>query len=357
MPPPKMVFDGTKWDAQFHTAADALKPRPPTKYVINPILPEASLSIFYGLPGRHKTNIVMDAAVCVALNQMWLKGDSFEGFNIVSAPIMWIDADSGIDLLYERFAALLMSHGKNPVHRCNAKLHYASFLDPAFVVSDDAAINEVIRRTTLAKAKMLVFDNLGTISGGVDENSPLMIPVMNRLRFIAEKTRAAVVIIHHITKNGHGEKGKEQRKSPRGHGSIEAAVDGAYWIDAEDDVVTIRQTKARRSPVGIFSAMYEYSHKPDTRDLQTMTFKGIEPQLPSDMVRARQTLSEYFRTRKEGNQSNLVKVLMENKIGETKARSILHTFERCNYLLVKSGQAHNQRVYLLGNPKATIHPF
>lgn len=345
------VFDGTKWDTQFYTAKDALADRPPTHYIIESLIAEASLSVFYGLPGEHKTNVVIDMVICATLGVKWMEGDSFEGFKTERNACLWIDADSGITTLHERFGAALLAHGKGAAQRAASKIHYASFLDPSFMANEDAPVAEVIRRAQAIKAAIIVFDNLGTISGGVDENSPLMIPVMSRLRTIAERSRAAVIIIHHIPKP----RKDESRKSPRGHGSIEAAVDSAFYVSASDNLVNIKHTKSRHARVSPIGGLYRFEHKPNTKDLRVASFSGVESELPKDYIMARKCILDHFQTVPEAIQSVLVEKLSKCKIGKNKALAMLDTFVRCNMLMLKSGNLpHNVRVYRLGNAKAKL---
>ena len=138
--PKASMFDGARWDDQFFTAKDALAPRAPTCNLIEGLVPIPSLSIFYGLPASYKTNLVIDGMTCVSLGEIWLKGDDFRGFGTLRKPILWIDADSGIDILHERFAASLRTHGKTQGQQIAAPIRYASFLDPAFCVTDDASV-------------------------------------------------------------------------------------------------------------------------------------------------------------------------------------------------------------------------
>ncbi|MEJ5225038.1 MAG: AAA family ATPase, partial [Anaerolineales bacterium] len=122
--------------------------------------------------------------------------------------------------------------------------------------------------------KFIVIDNLMTISGGKDENSPEIAPAMNGLRALAERTGAAVVVIHHARKqNGiRGGLGDDLR----GHSSIRGAIDLALLVEREEgaDSVTVKSTKTRDVDVEPFGALFTYTHKPGTYDLETAAFFG-----------------------------------------------------------------------------------
>jgi hypothetical protein len=343
------VFDGTKWNTQFYDANDALKERPPTEYIIQDILPAASLSIFYGAPGSGKTNIVMDLCACCALGKRWLTSDTFDGFETKRVPVLWVDVDCGANLLHERWGAVLRGHGKNEIQRRAVKLQYASFLDPAFVANNDASVNEIIARANKIGARIIVFDNLGNISGGMDENTSQMIQVVAHLRYIAERTNSAVVVIHHVAKNSD-----TPRRSSRGHGSIDASADNAFYVESDDETLLIQQTKARRHKLPLFGAIFDYTHRDKTSDLYSFYFSGVEPELPKHIDSARRVLLEYLQKHKRANQSALVEILMKNKLSKHKALGILLLFTKCNLLKVLSGQAHNQKLYEIGNREARI---
>lgn len=308
--------------------------------------------MFYGLPGSGKTNLMIDGFVCASLGTCWLAGDDFDGFQTKRSPVLWIDADSGEDILHERFKASLRSHGKNVLQRDSAVLHYCSFLDPPFCTGSEGAVNEIIRRALDWKVGLIGFDNLGTVSGAADENSSQMEEVMNRLRFIAVKTRSAVVVIHHTTKQA-GNADSKIRITPRGHSSIEAAIDNAFWVDMKDGLVTIRQTKCRRAPIPAFGALFEFTHRNGTHDLEIMQFIGIEPELPKDYLKAKQVIIDYMRVNGCGNQSQLIALLAKCTIGKDRAIVILRALMLCNFLKVKSGP-HNAHVYMIGDAKAKI---
>src|SRR3972149_12168612 len=101
-------FDASQWDSQILTAKDALEKIPVTNYVVKPLLVLPSLNLFYGIPGSLKTNVLMDLAVCLSLGRQWLKSsEGFEGFKVEHLPVLWVDYDSGHDILHERFSAFL----------------------------------------------------------------------------------------------------------------------------------------------------------------------------------------------------------------------------------------------------------
>ena len=54
-----------------------------------------------------------------------------------------------------------------------------------------------------------IIDNLGTVSGGRDENSSEMVDVMANLRWAAQESGATIWIIHHARKGTGTTNGRE----------------------------------------------------------------------------------------------------------------------------------------------------
>jgi len=103
-----------------------------------------------------------------------------------------------------------------------------------------------------------------------------MIGVMFNLRWLADVTGAAIVIIHHQRKgNGIGGRAGD---ALRGHSSIEAAIDLALQITREPyaELINIEMTKSRGLEVYPFSAAFTFDHN-NAGDLETAAFYSIEP--------------------------------------------------------------------------------
>lgn len=333
------IFDDTLWDTQVRTPKDAFAERPPRQFVIHPFLPESSLNVFYGTSGDLKSMVVVDLAACCLCGENWLIGEEFAGFKTERCAVLWIDVDNGRDVMDERMAAALRGHAKNIQQALAVPLRYLSFPNPSFHANNDAAVNAIIRKINQWNIRLVVFDNLAMVSGGAEENTAQMADVMKGLRFIAEKTKVAVIVIHHNPKND------KSKDSLRGHTSIIAALNHAYWVQRDDEVITITPTKVRTKPIDPISGIFQFEAKGDI--LHRFVFEGIEPELNPITVKARQKLGEHLKKAKEANQSDLVKALKGSGVGRTRAIAEINSAVRHNLLLVKSGQARNQKLYTL----------
>jgi hypothetical protein len=257
---------------QILSLADAYLPRPASQYLVAGLLPLPSLTILYGPPGCLKTFLGGDIAVCVAGGLPWLPSQAGQptARTTMQAPALWIDCDNGRRRTDERFEAL----GRFRNLRPDSPLYYVVLPRPPFDAGDAAQIDLLIGRVRRLGAKFLGLDNLGTISGGRDENSSQMIEVMSGLRYLTECTGAAVLVNHHQRKGfGHGGRAGD---TLRGHSSIEAAIDLALQVtrDEHSDLVTIKSTKTRDVDVADFGAYFDYTWKPESQELATATFWG-----------------------------------------------------------------------------------
>lgn len=341
-------FDPTQWDKQIFTTKDILSELPVTRYLVSPVMVIPSFNLFYGIPGSLKTNILIDLAICVSLGCNWLTSEDFCGFKTDQANILWVDCDSGKNILHERLSAFLREHAKNETQAHQAKIYFMSFPHPQFSAMNDAMVLAIIEIIKRLECRLVVFDNLGTVSGGADENSFEMVKVMNNLRYISEKSESAVNAIHHISKNSDNGNG---RKTPRGHSSIEAALDTAFYIERSGDSISVIPTKQRRSPVEPFSALFEYEHFPKTKTLCRASFIGSESEPDPISLKAKNAIIKFINhPGKLANQKELIAVCKEFKIGRPRAISEIHRLSLDNILIKKPNQDHNQIIYSL-NPK------
>lgn len=278
----------------FYTLADAYQSREPLRYAVESLFALPSLNIVYGPPGSLKSFVVADAAICVAAGQNWLSplpNRPDLSFRVTQGPAIWVDFDNGVRRTHERFDAL----GTARRLPTSTPLSYVSMPDPWLEANKADHVDAFIERVLAQHAIMVVIDNLGTVSGGLDENSPQMIQVMSNLRRLAEGTGAAVVVIHHQRK-GNDSVGARKGDSLRGHSSIEAALDLALRIEREEEspIVTAVPTKVRGPEIQPFGAYFTYEHRAGTQDLSTARFWSYEVEVPGSYRQIKAALAEHL---------------------------------------------------------------
>lgn len=342
--------EGWSW----RTLAHAYQPKEPRQNVVDGMLPLPSLSVAFGPPGTLKSMLLQDMAVCVVTGRPWLEGlpdqDPVTSFGCQQAPVLWIDVDNGLDRTERRFSAIGKAHGAPE----NAPLHYVSFPLPPFVASDYQAVTKLTDHAQEKGAKLIVVDNLGTISGGADENSAQMIGVMSGLRIVAETANAAVLVIHHKTK------GEKQRagNTLRGHSSIEAAVDLALMIEREEqsDSITLQSTKSRDLPIEPLGALWTYDN--DGNELVKGRFYGLgkDEKKLSKFAKACKAIRDILEETPGLNQSQLVKAVKEADadLGKGTVLSAIRRLEKDGDIENRGDGVKNAKCYHLADPLANL---
>lgn len=299
-PENKLTYPKPKWE--WSSLKESYKQKPPLSYLVQDIFILPSLNILYGEPGSLKTMLMMDLAICVAGGKEWLSGlpeQNISGYSCQQNSVLWIDLDNGKDLIERRFKAIGHGHGILE----DSPINYVSF--PPFALNDSDSVQELLNAIRYFEAKLIVFDNLGTISGGTDENSSQMISVMGKLRKMAEQTNSAVVVIHHTSKAG----------SLRGHTSINAAVDFALLTKRNGDTVSMESTKTRHASIDPFLANWSYT--PDGKELVKARFYGQgEFQGDRQDSKVDRAENQIMLDLKDGmNQSEIVELMKKKDIG------------------------------------------
>ena len=236
---------GDDWSSQFIPHEDLIKPPEPTEWIITQYVSRGSLSIWFGAPGSKKSYILADAAVCVSNGVSWLESALIDGevkplngIHTSKTNVLWIDLDNGRRVTRNRFSALLYGHNVEP----NGLFPVSMPLPWPFMDRDEPVeyLYNTIMRNDIG---LVIIDNLGHITGDVDENSAEMAKVMSRLRRIVDATGAAIIIIHHARKNGSAQRVAD---ALRGSSAVEAALDFAFYIERNEDDPNLAVIKAAK---------------------------------------------------------------------------------------------------------------
>lgn len=304
---------------QLRTLKNAYQKREATQYIVDKFIATHSLNIVYGAPATMKSMLMADMCVHVVAGTNWLQSEN-GGIPVKKSPILWIDMDNGARRTDERFDAI----GQYNNLPDDAPLHYVSMPDPTLIANDTKSIVVLINTIRETNASIVVIDNLGLITGDVEENSAQMARIMGNLREVAELTGCAIIIIHHARKGGAGQ--SRAGDALRGHSSIEASVDLALNITRDGDAkqITIMSTKTRGVDVPTLTAKFDYKHYEGTHDLERAYFYGVVAKRGSNPIR--ETILFYVEEHGEITKTRLVELVNENLKGEAskaKIRSFL----------------------------------
>lgn len=334
---------------QQFSLKDAYAERPPIEYIAAGLFAASSLSVIYGAPGTLKSMLLADLCVCVAAGRAWLPAlpnGKATAIPTTQAPALWLDFDNGKRRTDERFDALARARNLPDT----TPLFYYSMPSPWLDAGNHDAQGDLAERIRARGAKLVVLDNLGVVTGKADENAPEIATILANFRWLAEKTGAAVVLIHHQRKS-NGINGRAG-DSLRGHSSIEAALDLALLVEREDRSanITIKATKARGADVLPFGALFAYEPKSESSELGRACFYGeVIEDVSSDRAIAR-TVIEVVTANRPINQSRIAKevqVILPT-VGRDRIFSIANRLAMDGKLRMTSG-THGAKLYDLAS--------
>ena len=345
--PQKVEPAGWRW----LTLEDAYADRPPREYVIEKLLSRPSLTSIYGSPGGLKTMLVLDMAMAVLSGEAFLAPmpgmSRVSPFATSSTAVMWVDVDNGERRSLDRMKAL----GRTRQLPADAPFYFVSFPTPPFVASKEDSVDFIIDAAVTGEVGLIVFDNLGSISGGADENSSEMVNVMSGLRKIAERANCAVIVIHHRNK-GNSIGNTRKGNALRGHSSIEGALDLALLVQREEgeDVVTIESTKTRDIPVWPFEALWTYEQDAASELIGGRFFGLGRPEKDDESRPANERAYEYILMTLDTDmsQTDLVDKCKAAKIGRNTALTALEKLEHDKLTEVTRGD-RNAKIYRLSS--------
>ncbi len=196
----------------MRAATYAMEPQPPVDYVVEKLVTNSSVDVFFGEPGSKKTYSALSLAVCVANGKPWL------GFATRQSPVLYLDEESGERRFTRRLGEALrgeLCDEHSPIHYvCLASFKLDTSADPVIIQGLIEGVG----------ARLVIFDALADLMDGDENDKADVQPVFNHLRKIAEATDSAVMVIHHAGKSG----------GYRGSSAIKGAVDLMVQIGSEN---------------------------------------------------------------------------------------------------------------------------
>jgi hypothetical protein len=204
--------------------AFALQPLPPLSWIVDQLISDGSVNLFYGEPGSKKTYTLLHLAVCVAMGADWL------GYKVSPKKVLIIDEESGERRLALRLGMVIRGAFGNDA----IPLEFVSLAQFKFDNKDDVSeIKDLIQEH---EAGLVVVDALADVMDGDENSKKDTMPTFSNMRKIAETTGCAFVVIHHSNKTG-GYRGSSAIK-----GSLDLMVkmeseNGSNWINFKSEKV------------------------------------------------------------------------------------------------------------------------
>ena len=246
--------------------SDMQKPRAKPVYLVEKIVTERTISIWYGYPGSKKSLVVADLCMAIATGSNFLPSMPgakipFVGFATKKTPVLFLDYENGEDLSYERFNAFGKVYQADPA----INLFYACL--PKLSIVNYKSITELIKEIQAMPILpgVIVIDTLLRFAKVQDENSSAMDGIMAMARRLVDELQVTIILISHSNKI----LGSRAGNALRGHSSIEGGADYVFRVnsDRDTDIVSIINEKSRRNPIDPFSARWTYKSDPTNDQL------------------------------------------------------------------------------------------
>jgi KaiC/GvpD/RAD55 family RecA-like ATPase len=172
---------------------------PPREFIIEPFLPTSSLSMVYAARGIGKTWFAL--SLCVAISH----GHDFLRFPVERARrVLFIDGEMALADLQERIRALDLEPSDHLYLLPSENLFREDRPLNINAKDDQEAIEKAIEEMTAegCRPEVVVFDNLSSLSGGIDENDNSALDALLRWLVSIRHKGLAVVLVHHAGKSG-----------------------------------------------------------------------------------------------------------------------------------------------------------
>jgi hypothetical protein len=208
-------------------ALDAFTSRPPPKWIIKGVLPQADMALLIGPPASGKSFFALDLALAIAT------GDQWNGRRTKQGRVAYVAAE-GAGGFANRVKAALQHKELDPAKVPMMVLSAApNFMDKAEVVEVAKAI------VNQGGADVIFIDTYAQVTPGADENSGKdMGKALSLCRGLHRATHALIVLLHHV--------GKDVSKGARGWSGLLAAADASIAIerfDSGDRMATVAKMK------------------------------------------------------------------------------------------------------------------
>ena len=205
--------------------ADEFPNFPPLRWRIRDVLPTTGLACLFGQSGTGKSFLLIDMMAAIATGEPWF------GHKTTSCKILCIVLE-GKEGFRQRVVAWEKHNGKPyPLN--------VSFLFDAFGLTLAQDVGDLEATIALAEGFDMIFiDTLNRAAPNADENSSQhMGQVLTASAQLQIATGGLVLLVHHA--------GKSQGRGPRGHSSLNAAMDATIEVTRDGKNRMWRQLKAK----------------------------------------------------------------------------------------------------------------
>lgn len=166
---------------------------PEPEWLVEDILPKGYVVVLSGPPKSGKGLLTLDMIASIA------EGSSFLSKSVAQGPVMYVSAEEPLGEVKVRFLNRIGDEGVDlPIHILPVDGTFTQSLKIENS-TDVAKLTMAIRRV---KPVLIVFDVLRMMNDLEENDSDDMSRIMNEIRKLARSSGAAIVVSHHMNKNG-----------------------------------------------------------------------------------------------------------------------------------------------------------
>ena len=215
-PPYQSKFSAVRW-------ADLDLPGVEHEWLVKNVITRKERTMMVGASQSGKSFLAIDLALSIARGAHWF------GNRVLRGGVVYQAGEGGRGIK-KRLRAYRAEHGI----AASDELPFVLLPAAVDLFSGEDACEALIAEslhwagTFDCPLELVVIDTLSTATPGADENSSKDIgPVLARCERIAQKTNAAVMLVHHMNSGG---------QKPRGHTSILANLDSVLKVEKLDEM-------------------------------------------------------------------------------------------------------------------------
>lgn len=245
--------------------------RPPTRFVVEGLIPEGSFTMVSAKGGVMKSMLAMDLCTCIASGRDFLSPDpssppppNSRTFRVDQGPVFWFNADNPTRVVLDRFKALDRGHGLTEYRE--VPIFHANYPEPFLDMRTEEGYMRMCDELGKVKPRLCVVDCLAATCPGANENDAgEMGAVMMNYRRVVESTGTAVMLIHHH---------KKTQDEMRGSSALRDKLDFNFTVHREEGVdrIEVRPDKERGAHSDAFGAAFWFRHAPGGKDMEACRF-------------------------------------------------------------------------------------
>ncbi len=213
------------------------RPKPETRYLLEPILPKYGTALLVGKPDTGKSQLARQLAIQVSIGR-----DKFLDFQLITKYQRALYIATEDDPENTQFLASKQYEGIAALPKDNLKIMFADTL------TKDQIIEKLNKELQELPCDLVVIDSFGDVFNGSDLNSNTqMRNCVKEFDRIAKKYYCLILFVHHINKNSYTQ-APAQQHIQGGGGLVQKTRSAIHLTSGEDNKKYLNVSKGNYCP-------------------------------------------------------------------------------------------------------------